>query len=388
VTDVLVVGGGVVGCAVARALAPDRDVRLVERDSIAAGATGRAAGEVTTRHAYADFPRVARHADAFFREYDGVPFRERPSLELVAPDREGEARRRVDRLAADGTPVDFLPPEAVERRYSRLTLDEFAGAVRHGETGFLDPAALARSLAADAESRGATVETGVAVDSVLVADGRVRGAATADGDRRAETVIAAAGWRTEPLLRDTVQLPVRPYRTHCAVARPETPLDAAFPMGSVPDADVYFRPRPDGDLLVHGRPVALDPAATDADGERSVAADADDAFRGDASTVLRRILQDGDGARVVDDWAGVDGATPDVRPIIAAPDEAPDGLVVATGFHGRGVMTAPAAAAAVRSLVTGESAPFSLDSFRLGRFDDRTTEFPLFGIPESEDERE
>jgi glycine/D-amino acid oxidase-like deaminating enzyme len=375
VTDVLVVGGGVVGCAVARALAPDRDVRLVERDSLAAGATGRSAGEVTTRHAYADLPCVAHHAEDFLREYDGVTFHERPSLELVTPDRAGEARRRTDRLSADGVPVEFLTPDDVERRHPRLSLDGVAGAVRHGETGFLDPGALTRSLAADAESEGTTVETGVTVESVLVDEGCVRGVTTADGDRRAESVVVAAGWRTEALLRGVAQLPVRPYRTHCAVARPDPPLSETFPMGSVPDADVYFRPQPDGRLLVHGRPVAVDP-----EGERSADADPGDAFRDDVPAVLRRILRGSDGARVVDGWAGVDGATPDTRPIVDAPDDAPDGLVVATGFHGRGVMTAPAAATAVRSLVTGEGAPFPLAPFALDRFDSRSAEFDFFSI--------
>ncbi|NHN46140.1 FAD-binding oxidoreductase [Halostella sp. JP-L12] len=384
--DALVVGGGVIGCAVARALARDREVRLLERDRIAAGATGRAAGEVTMTPAYSDLPSVAAHANAFFRDYGGADFVERPSLELVPPAREDEARRRVDRLADDEVPVAFLAPERVEDRYPRLSLAAFAGAVRYGETGFLDADAFTAALAADARERGATVETGVTVSEVLVEDGRVVGAATDDGERRAPTVVVAAGWRTEPLLRDVLRLPIRPYRTQCVRVSLGRPLDGEFPMGWVPGDGVYLRPTPDGGLLVVGGAVAVgSPAEAPHEVDSAEANhDADPAFRDRVLERLPRFLRDAADARIVDHWAGVDGATPDTRPIVDAPADAPEGLVAATGFHGRGVMTAPVAATAVRAVTTGGSAPFPLVAFALDRFESRSRAFPFYGIEEAE----
>lgn len=61
--------------------------------------------------------------------------------------------------------------------------------------------------------------------------------------------------------------------------------------------------------------------------------------------------------------------------IVDAPAEAPDGLVVATGFHAGGIMTSPAAGAAIRELVADDPAPFPLDSFALDRFDTREPDF-------------
>ncbi|WP_440763943.1 FAD-dependent oxidoreductase [Natronorubrum sp. DTA7] len=55
--DVAIVGGGVVGCAIARALSPAYDVSLFERGTLASGATARAAGEVTMAPSYTDYPR-------------------------------------------------------------------------------------------------------------------------------------------------------------------------------------------------------------------------------------------------------------------------------------------------------------------------------------------
>ena len=63
---VAVVGGGVIGCTVARSLACDHDVTVFERQSIASGATGLAAGEITTVPSYTDFPAVGAYAMEFF----------------------------------------------------------------------------------------------------------------------------------------------------------------------------------------------------------------------------------------------------------------------------------------------------------------------------------
>lgn len=374
--DVVVVGGGVVGAAAARKLASDRDVVLVERASIAAGATGRAAGEVTMAPSYSDVPAVAEHANDFFRTYDGTcgfSYHEADSFELVPPDREGEARRRARRLHGEGLDVAFLEPEAVEERYRRFDLAEFVGIVRQGDTGYLDPHALTTSLVADARERGATVRTDTPVREVIVEGGSVRGVRTPDGQIAAGVVVVAAGSRTPELLSGLVELPVRPYRTQCVILEPREPLSDGFPMGWVPEAHVYFRPTTAGNLLVGGWAFPVD----DPD---AASREADEAFREHVADVVPSFLEGFDRATVVDDWAGVDTATPDTRPIVDAPDDAPTGLVVATGFHGRGVMTAPVAATAVRALLADEEPPFPLDPFRLDRFDDRSPDFEFHSI--------
>ena len=70
-----------------------------------------------------------------------------------------------------------------------------------------------------------------------------------------------------------------------------------------------------------------------------------------------------------------DASTPDTYPIIDSPAEGPDDLVVSTGLHIGGIMSSPAVAEAVRSLVTGEDLGFSLDPFSLRRFDARGSDF-------------
>lgn len=373
---VVIVGGGVIGCAAARELASDRRVLLLERDQIASGATALAAGEVTMEPSYTDHPAIADYATDFFRSYDGTgsfEYIETPSVELVTPDREEAARARVDRLRGDGVDVRFLEPSAVESRWPRIDASSFAGGVRFTDTGHLDPYTLATTLRSDAEARGARVETGVTVTDLLVDDDRVTGVETNDGEVRAADVVVATGWRANELLDPLLELPIRPYRTQCLVLRPESSMPDSFPMGWIPGEHVYFRRETNGDLLVGGWSFAEDDPA-------AASESADEAFRDHVAGLVPRFLRTTEGLRVVDGWAGIDGATPDTRPIIDAPDEAPDGLVVATGFHGRGVMTAPVAGRLARCLVTGAESPFPTDPFSLSRFDSRSPDFEFMSI--------
>lgn len=372
---VVVVGAGVVGCAIAAALSRSVSVTVLEKGPIGAGTTARAAGEVTMTPSYSDYPAIADYANSFFREHAGprrFAFHDRESVEFVPPDRLGESRRRVERLSNDGIPVSFLNAVDASIAYPPLDLDRYVGLVRHADAGFLDPERLTGCLARRAVRRGARIETGVEVTDLQVSDGRIVGVRSDAGPLRADAVVVAAGWRTPRLLGDRLALPVRPYRTQAVVlelpglAESSTPL----PMGWVPEERVYFRPMSERELLVGGWAEPLDDPDAASQNE-------DAAFRRHVAAVVPKLFADPSGARYVEGWAGVDLATPDTRPIIDVTPDGPAGLFLATGFHGRGVMTAPVAGAAIRSLVLGEPAPFLLDPFRVDRFADRSPDFPF-----------
>jgi glycine/D-amino acid oxidase-like deaminating enzyme len=372
---VAVVGGGVIGCAVARELAPDHEVVVVERGRVAGGATARAAGLITMTPSYSDLPSISDPANGFFRAYDGTRrfrYTERESVEPIPPDREGEARRRVERLSADGVAVSFVESGRLAERYPRIDTSGVVGAVAFEGTGWVDPYTFATTLRDDAVERGAEFRTDTTVDAVRVENDAVTGVETGAGVVEADAIVAAAGWRTADLLADVVALPIRPYRTQCVVVDPGE--DASdLPIGWLPDDHVYWRPEHNGDLLLGGWSVAED----DPEG---ASRDEDEAFRQHAAELLPGVFEGTDDAAFVDGWAGVDGATPDTRPIVDAPADAPEGLVVATGFHGRGVMTAPVASRGVRALLAGEDPGFPLSTFALDRFDSRSREFEFVSI--------
>lgn len=379
---VAVIGAGVIGCAIARELSPDHEVHVFDKGQVAGEATALAAGEITMLSSYDDHPSIGWHAVDFFREYDGTgqfTFAERPSIGLITPDREGEKRRYADRAAEKDLPVTFLDSETAKERYPRFTFADFAGALEHGVSGFVDPYTFAVTLQQDAEENGATFHTNTPVTETLTEDGAVTGVQTAAGRFDADHVVVAAGWRSRALLSDQldVSIPVRPYRTQCIVLEPEEPLSSDFPMGWYPGEHVYFRAEHNGDLLVGGWSFAEE-------NPESASKNADEGFSQHVADLVPTFLEGFEQAGYVDDWAGIDAATPDTRPILDSPSDAPDGVIVATGFNGRGIMTSPVAATTVRSLITGEPTPFPTEPFALDRFETRSDEFEFISISASE----
>lgn len=371
--DAVVVGAGIAGCTAARELAADRDVLVLDRGGVAGAATGRAAGLVAPTLFFGDLPAVARRANAFVRAFDGTrgfEFTPRNRVDLVVAGNRTEAEATAAERAAEGFPVSYLEADAVRERYPRLSMEGFAGAVEYRDTGWVDPYAYATALAGEARARGATVRTGEAVTDLLVGDGSVAGVETTDGTYRADEVVVAAGWRTRDLLAGVLDLPVRPYRTQCAVLAPGEPLDDSFPLVRVASEHLYARPEHGGDLLVGGGAEPID----DPEGASS---DADESFRNRCAAVVPDLFDGFERAGVVNDWAGVDAATPDARPVVDAPREAPDGLVVATGFNGLGVMLSPVVGPAVRELLGGAPADVPLAPFSLDRFDRTGADFEL-----------
>ena len=382
--DLVIVGGGVAGCATAEALAPDHDVLVVEKGQIAAEATALAAGEITMTPSYSDCPEVATHANEFFHEFDGTrefSYHPRESLELV-PSGNGElAQRRVTRLQGEGIDVEYLDADAVVEVTDRIRTDDIDGAVKHNETGFVDPYTFAVTLKQEAEAAGATFLTDTAVEGLTVdgdrESGTITGVETEHGAVEGDQVLVAAGWRSQQFLEPYLEIPVQPYRTQCLVLDPEDPLDETFPMGWIPGEHVYFRPELNGDLLVGGWSFAEEHP-------EAASGQADESFREHVAGLLPRFFEGFDRAGYVDGWAGVDGATPDPRPIIDEPDAGPENLLVATGFHGRGVMTAPVAATLLRSLVTGEESGLPEAEFALSRFDSTSPDFEFTSISAGE----
>jgi sarcosine oxidase subunit beta len=369
--DVLVVGAGVAGCQVARELAADHDVTVLDKQGVASGATGLSAGIVAPTLFYAETPDVARHANEFFREFDGTggfTFTDRDRLDFVTADEVGEHRERAEHLAAEGFPVRYLDAAEIAEQYPGFTPEdtEYAGAVEFEDTGWVDPYSYASALAGVAEDRGATIETGVTVESVTVEGGSVTGVETASGRYEADAVVLAACWRTQSLLPENVEIPIRPYRTQVLVLEPEEPLSDRFPLGRIGSQHLYFRPEHNGDLLIGGEHHLIDDP-------ESASGDADETFKLDVADFVPGLVRGFDDAGFVNGWAGVDAATPDTRPIIDT--VGPDGLAVATGFNGLGVMASPVVGPTIRERLTGDPAPFPTEPFGLARFDSLSPEF-------------
>lgn len=383
--DVVVVGAGINGCVAAKFLAEDHDVLVLERDQIAAATTAKASGLISVAHDYIDHLEAATYAADFFDDYDGTwdfEFTQRNNLRLVPPGTEDLARSEAARIEEHFEMAYIDSTDEIEDRYpGTFELDSFVGAIEVEQGGWVDPYTLTMTYKQDAEDAGADFETGVEVTGVTTEDGAVTGVETDEDSFTADTVVVAMGWHTKEFVSEWVDLPIRPFRYQWVNLEVERDFPDYVPVAWDIRSGLYWRPEHNGDLHVGGGTYYVDEPGT-------IRSTPTESFKRHVAMTIPEQVTNVEDARISSgDTCHIgDTATPDERPIHDAPDDCPDGLVISTGMHGFGIMGSPVTGAAVRSLVTGEDAPFPMSKYRLDRFDDGPHDWSATFINESPDD--
>jgi glycine/D-amino acid oxidase-like deaminating enzyme len=239
VADVLIIGGGIIGTALAAQCARrGMTVVLCERDRLAAGASGRNAGFVVGPHP----PELATIAERSLGEYRELHFATGGAFFL---DRESIGSLIVGEHAADLTdaPGGLLTGDDLTAVEPQLA-DDLAGGYLI-EARRIDPAAATMAWADEARSYGSVIHTACEARGLVRRAGTIVGALTDQGQLLARSTVIAAGPWSWRLTRDTgYDVPVRGVRGMVAVTRP-APFrlrhlieDAAWDASSLPPLTV------------------------------------------------------------------------------------------------------------------------------------------------------
>jgi len=319
-----------------------RDVLLVDRQGIAAGATSKAMGGVRQQFSTAAEVRLAQASIRFFEEL-GPPLFEQVGYLFVATTEDGlaELEERRELQAELGVQVERVDPSFVEG----LHTDDVLGAVNCATDGVADPPAVTRELVRRSLKLGVEVREG--------AD-----AATIEAD---VLVIACGPWSAELAATRGVELPIRPLCRQLLETGPlELPED--LPMVLEAETGLHFRRR--GDKLV----VAM----TDPEPRWGFEERVDESLIDDRLTRLRHRYPPAAETTIERSWAGLYDMTPDAHPILG---EVADGVYAACGFSGHGFMQSPAVGRALAEEILGETPSLDLTPYRLDRFESGAT-FP------------
>ena len=360
----VVVGGGVIGCALARRLAlAGARVTLLERDEPGTHASWAAAGmlsplaEADEPGPFLDLLRDSRSLyPAFAAALEaesgiGVAYRTEGSL-LVAltPEDEGVLEERWRWQRAAGLPVEPLTAAealALEPALAPAT----RAALRFPEDHQVDNRLLARALAAAVKGAGVQIRTGTEVREVTREGERATGVATARGERvGAGAVVVAAGSWAGAIGGLPRPLPVFPVHGQLLA------LGAAPPpfRHVVHSPRVYLVPR--SERVVVGATterVGFAKAVT-AGGMLSLLAPALEALPALRDTPL------------AETWSGLRPGTPDGLPVLGADPEVA-GLFYAAGHYRNGILLTPVTAELVAEAVLGSPSP-RLAPFSIARF--------------------
>lgn len=349
--DVIIVGGGIIGLSLAIALRKrGAQVLVVERGEPGREASHAAAGMLAdcTLETPAALQSLATASARMYPEF--------------VHELQDESGINVD-LRDQGTLV-FPPPEHVHERPGFTTasllpapLAEMEPALAdptrpafHLKERSVDPPALVAAALKAAKHRGVDISSGTAVTGVLLADGRVVGAATDKTRYQAATVVNCAGAWAGHL--PPHQFPTRPVKGQMlsVVGVPRNLLHHV-----VRAPEVYLVPRSDGRIVIGA---TVEEAGFDK--------------RTDPNTI-HRLHQAAVGmlpalghARVLEAWAGLRPGTPDDLPILGATPT--PGYFVATGHFRDGILLAPATAHLMAQVLAGAKPEYDISAFAAARF--------------------
>jgi sarcosine oxidase subunit beta len=371
-SDVVVVGGGVLGSSVAFHLAERGvGVTLIEKGSLAAGPTGRSCGIIRQHYSHPVTIRMALRSLRFFESFaervgGSCDFRQTGYLVAAGPEHIDALRANVELQQSLGVNARVISVQELRELEPAVSTAGIVGAAYEPESGYADPYATTVALAERAEALGATLLTGTRVESIVVEGGSVRGVVTNEGRIDAGSVVLATGpWSPRLASKLGIDLPISARRVQVCLFRrvPGVVHDQVFidsPLG------VYTRPEGE-DLMLVGS-VDTDEAEAGVEDPDHFRRSADfEAMSRYSEQLAERFPAMGEGS-FLNGYASLYDVTPDWQPVLGALPGI-ENLYCCAGSSGHGFKLAPAIGDMMATLIaTGETSGDDIAIFAFDRF--------------------
>nr|WP_248278173.1 glycine oxidase ThiO [Paenibacillus sp. SZ31] len=353
--ETIVVGGGVVGCAIAYELASrGQDVLLVERSAIAGGTSCAAAGMLAADSedfAHPLMAKLARQSRQLLHEQQVLmttlsevetglqrhgfltPFRSYSELSSYKDNRRSA-------LSADEVWWDRY---AVQQEASWLNRDTYGAYYRPYESEVL-PVHLTKAYAESAQAMGARVMEGIKDIRVQANEYGVQGITTSTGEMTCKHVVIAAGLQSEDLMRHmNLSLPVWSVKGEIAAVQFSAEHAGYRPDRTVYAEDIYIVPKANGEVWL---------GATSLSGRTDLNVSVQGVQK--LLTAATHWVPGMKEAQFLRAWAGVRPATPDGLPYIGACESVP-GLFAAFGHYRNGILLSAITGRLIAELLVGKS---------------------------------
>ncbi len=369
-SEVLVIGGGVIGSSIAYHLARERrQVLVVERADIATEPAASWASAGGVRRQGRDPAEAALAIEAIARwptleeELDS-DVRCRQDGNLLLAENDAEAERLVTFVQQQHA-MGFADVRLVNRDEVRALVPGIGAQVIAGSyspaDGQADPALTTRAFAAAAQRLGAIYWTQTTCHALLTSGSQVTGARTSRADVVAEKVVLAAGaWSDELAATVGLRLPIRMRALQMLRSTP-APLNTLRPVVSALSRALSLKQLNDGAFLLGGGWPG--DVTADRRGYTLRSASVEGNWAGACSILPAVGLQQIERA-----WCGLEAISLDGIPFIGRVSGV-EGLTVAVGFSGHGFALAPAVGRAVADQLAGKPVPEldGLSSERISR---------------------
>ena len=355
-TEILIVGGGIIGSSIAYHLARmGRAVLVIDRAEIAAtpSASWASAGGVRRQGRHRAEVALAIESSARWQTLEqelDADLEYRRSGNLMLAESDAHAQRLaafVERQHRNGlSDVVLIDRNQVRELVPGIAEPVVAGSYSPAD-GQANPILTTHAFATAAQRHGAKYWTNIACDSLVVEGRRVKGARTSRGAVEADiTILAAGAWSIKLAATVGLDLPLKVEALQMIRSTPEVPGSLTPVLSSIGRV-LSLKRLPSGAFLLGGGwPGDLE------DGGESyrLRGESIEGNWREACAVLPAVAEQ----RIERDWCGLEATSTDNLPMVGMVPQL-DGIVVAAGFSGHGFAIAPAVGRAVADLLEGNT---------------------------------
>jgi sarcosine oxidase subunit beta len=366
--QVVVVGGGIIGAAIAYNLAKKglKDVVVLEKELFfGSESTAKCAGGIRAQFTTAVNVQLSLASIKLFERFSeemGVPvdYKQVGYLFLSTTEADWDrARAAASFQRTLGVPVETVTPDRIRDICPELELADVFGGHFCPIDGLGDPHGFLQGYLKAARELGVSIQTQRPVTGFETAGDRVTVVKTATGDISTDQVILAAGAWTGMVGRMLgVPLPIVPVRRQIATCAPMPWVDWNWPMMVDNGSGVYMHPESGG--LLMGMANKAEPPGFNTT--------VDEAFTMSIIEAAFNRMPRLEEAQILASWAGLYEVTPDHHPILGRLPQYSN-AIVAAGFSGHGFMHAPACGQVIAELAMGETPSIDLSPLNLERFE-------------------
>jgi 4-methylaminobutanoate oxidase (formaldehyde-forming) len=377
--EVVVIGGGIIGCSTAYHLARDHkaDVVLLERGKLTGGSTWHAAGLVGQLRSSASITQVLRYSVDLYKRLEAetglaTGWRETGCLRLATnTERWTEFRRQATTAHSFGLDMHLLSPDEARALVPIIAVDDLVGATFMPSDGQASPSDIAQALARGARTHGARFHEGVMVTGFEVKEGRVAAVHTSGGTIACEKVVLCAGlWSRQVAALAGVSVPLQAVKHQYVITEKIAGVTPGTATIRDPDRRTYFKEEVGG--LVFGGyepdPIPWTTGPAPDDFEFQLFEDDWDHFEQHMEAALGRVPALGS-AGIKQMINGPESFTPDGNFILG---EAPEvrNFFVGAGFNAFGIASGGGAGWMLAQWVTSGEQPMDLWVVDIRRFSD------------------
>ncbi len=248
--DVVVIGGGIIGCSTAYHLAKNHRLKVVllEQNKLTSGSTWHAAGLVGQLRNSASITQILKYSVDLYKKLEtetglSTGWKMNGCLRLArTADRWTEYKRLATTAQSFGMDMHLLSPSETKKLWPLMQVDDLIGSSFLPTDGQASPSDITQALAKGARLAGAQLIEGIRVTGFNLIGNRLAAITTTAGSIRTDRAVICAGmWSRQIAALAGINIPIQPLKHQYVITEKLDGLVGSAPTVRDPDLRTYYK---------------------------------------------------------------------------------------------------------------------------------------------------